>query len=62
MEEKAKLSKWDEAIADYSSRLIKAKRAVTRLENAIATFTRHKEQSRAWPGESSDILKGDSAN
>ena len=52
-------TKWDEAIADYRQRLEKAKKTVTRLENAIDTFNRHKAQGRAWPG---DAPKGDSAS
>jgi len=49
MEEKAKVSEWDEAVVDYERKLKRAKTRVLRIEEAIETFKRSKEQGREWP-------------
>jgi hypothetical protein len=51
-ESKAKEANWDEAIADVSRKLELAKKRVSKLESAIDTFKRHKEQGYAWPRKS----------
>jgi len=49
-ERKAKITKWDEAIAHTHRQLELAERRVKRLQSAVKTYEWNRDRGFPWPG------------